>query len=499
MAGAALLFLLAALASLNAGSYFLQFDNPTDHLAGLIFSRGQWAYSGNRAIVMWILGGANHLLGASPYNEAIITTVLGMCATAALYDLALVAFRSPRTAALSVIVWVSLGSVLFYFRVHTGFALAFFTLALPFYARRRFFVAGVFLLLALVSHTSFVVPLALLIGITTLMGTGPRTFSEAVLLAAPIVAGYLGYEYVALRYTTELWHTTRNFLTEIHKLNSPLPDRPPDVIWLLYKSSNGAPAAWAMTFALGVYPVLRRRDNRLLDALTAVAVILIGFYVFRGSILKQTVVLRVLAASLPVLALLVANLLDTVLYHLKTASRMTRALACGLLAVSLPLHLLLVLIGINASSTTAYPAIHRAIVQAHEEGRPVVFFGIPAAGAYFRLLTGATVILNPQMGPVASETANPVTLADLPTGTPVTIISLYDEAPEDTLARVEAVTGVRMTGEPATGIPHPAFFSPVALPEDAAPSIAGMRAANLLTFAHETSYPEAFVWLGARD
>jgi hypothetical protein len=215
----ALHFLLAAAATLGPDSFFLIFDSPTHHVAGLWFARGEWAYSGNKAIIMGLLALLTRLFGPNPLNETIALSVLGAAATMALADMALIAFQRRRAALLAVLLWISTGSVLFYFRTHVGFPLGFFVIAAALYLRRHFLWSGCFFLLALLSHTSFVVPIVAWLSISLLLGTGPQSPFELFSLAAPLGVGYLAYEYVALRYTTELWHTARNFLSEIQKLD----------------------------------------------------------------------------------------------------------------------------------------------------------------------------------------------------------------------------------------------------------------------------------------
>src|SRR5574341_1151522 len=81
-----LLFFLIALATLGPSSYFLHFDTPVQNLAGLLFLKGTWAYTSNKAILMWIHALMVWMVGAHPLNETILLAVLGTAATMALAD-----------------------------------------------------------------------------------------------------------------------------------------------------------------------------------------------------------------------------------------------------------------------------------------------------------------------------------------------------------------------------------------------------------------------------
>jgi hypothetical protein len=475
------IFLVVAVSTLNGSSFFLNNDNPTQHVAGWHFAHGEWSYSGNKAIIMWLLALLTRVFGANPLNELYALTVLGVGASMALTDLAYVALGRRGWALLGTVVWLSLASTLYYFRMQMGFPLAWFVMGLAFYGRRRFVPAGACLLLAVLSHTSFIVPVVIWLGVSMVMGLGPQRLIEFVWLGGPMAGGYLAYEYVALRFTTELWHTALNFMREINKLDSvyEIPDQPLSYLWFLFKAGNGVAAAWVVTAALVAYPLLRGSDRRLRDGLYGCGAAIVGFFFVRGSLMDRMVVLRVLAGATPALAVVVAGVWAEVVRRLRRRGVVAARLAGVLLCITIPWHMTRVLLGMIPCSTTGYPAIEEVFGEAAEQGTTVVFFGRPWIGLYYQLTSGArTVIDQPLFG---FEKSSPLRLEDVAAGEQVIVVWIFDWPPEQRLAEIEREYGLSLwPGGDVRRIPQPSARCALNVAEAPMPLMEDLRATHLL-------------------
>lgn len=502
---AGLIFVALAIGTLNSSSFFLHFDDPTQHLAGWLFLHsGQWAYSGNKALIMWILAALTWLAGATPLNETVFLSLLGVGAAMAVADLAYLALGQKRWALLSVLLWLTLGSTLYYLRMQMGYPLAFFVIGLALYARRYFVPAGICLLLAALAHISFAVPVALWLGISFVLGIGPRSVVEWIGLGVPMIGGYLGYEYIALRFSTEIWHTAKNFLREIQLLDAVIfPDNPLGYLWFLFKASNGVPMTGYVTAALFGYPVLlllqrpASPGSRLRHALYLTCVPFIGYMVIRSGINHRITVLRPLAGVIPLLVIIGTHLFSQWVRWLHQHSQVAEKLVGLLLSVGVSWQAIQIEFLLVRCSTTAYPAVEMAFEEATEQNIPVVYLGNDWIGAYYRAVTGATTLINPGQPPLATETTNTSSLAALSSSTPLMVIWARNEAPDGAaLDSIEAAGGHALRPQGAiTSIPDPARQCVIGLPESRGATIDRLRAAHPLLEVTRPLDPDAAIWI----
>ena len=447
-----LLFLLTAIATLGPSSYFLHNDTPVQDLAALLFLRkGIWAYSSNKALLMWIMAGVTELFGANPLNETILLAILGSVATMALYDIAWIALRNRRAALLAVIVWLSLGSVLFYLRIHIGYTLAFFNIGIALMLRRQYAISAGFLLAAIFAHTAIIVPVGIWLVAATLLGVGPVRFIEFVQMIGVMLGGYLAYEYVALRYTTVIWYTAKNFLAEVaHRSRSNSPEGEETTLALLWetlRSVNGLPAALLILISLLPFPAILRRISRQQLAIYVTGVVIVVFFTVRTVFLQYLYVPRVTAGMLPFLAISAAGVIWAVMLGLHRHAGMMARLGAALIAAALVIHFPLVMLAQVQCSHTAYPEVEAGFRQAAADHTPVIYVGNSWAGAYFREITGATVLINPPTPPVGFEARSSIELTDLHSSERVLGLTFL---PPDRVLDQVAQAGVTLTLDPSS-------------------------------------------------
>ena len=156
-----LIFLLIAAGTSGAGSYFLHIDTPTQHVAAWDLLHGCWGYTAATLFPFTLLLIPYAVFGLTPIWEAIILSLLGALMAWAMLRILKRVTGSMRWALLGALWFVTLPTILYYTRMHIGYALVFFTLGVLLHNEDRYGWAGVAFGLTLTSHFNTLIPLGL--------------------------------------------------------------------------------------------------------------------------------------------------------------------------------------------------------------------------------------------------------------------------------------------------------------------------------------------------
>lgn len=398
---AALAFALLAAGSLGPGSYFLHVDTATQHVAAADLIRGCWGYSAATLAPMVLLAGPFAITGPQPLWEPVILTLLGGAMAAAVCWLIVHLGDSRRWGLLGGLWFLALPSILYYTRMHVGYALVFFTLGVALHVARRYLPAGVMLGLAITSHFNTVVPVALWLGWAFLFDRETRRPITLIKLVAGMALPIVVLEAARFLFTGRPFGWLREEIEDALRLS----DQRAGESWPVYHLlrlmayANGRVNLLLLLIGLG-YPLVRRPRQGLADAVAAAGWSLIAFYSLRVSVLHNTFLTpRMFAAAYPLLAVTAALTLMRALQridrHLAERWRApARQVATLAVAVLLPLMMLTNALDALAGSHTAYPTASSTVQAAAEAGLPVRYYGVFNAGLFFGQQSGATVNTN---------------------------------------------------------------------------------------------------------
>jgi hypothetical protein len=388
MALPALIFLLLAAGSLGPSSYFLHFDTSTQSVAAADLIHGCWGYDGNKPGIMLILGAAFALGGIRPLWEMVLLSLLGAVGAAAFFRLAARLSGSQRWAMLGAIWFLGLPIYLYHMRMHIGYPLFFFTLGLALHAERRFGLAGAALGLTLLTHPIFAVPVAAWLGWSFVLHGKRERVRAFVKLGAGMLAPILVVEVARFLFTGEPLGWSRGVIVnEVLVKAGVQKGQTLATLWQRVLRSNGG-LNLALLLSGLAYPLLRRRGERLMDAVYLTGWSVVGFYVLRVGVGHRLVFERMLAGVYPPLAL------STIVTLTRLAERVGSSLAppvraacrlvvAGVIALGLPALTLDNVLDRAVASRTAYDVIDRTVAEAAEAGMPVRFFGNYHVGLFY--------------------------------------------------------------------------------------------------------------------
>lgn len=392
-----LIFLLIAAGSLGADTYFLHFDTPTQQVAASDLVHGCWGDTAASLAPVFLLGVLFSIFGIHTWIETMVLALLGALMAAALYRTAAQVTGSKRWALLGALWFISLPTMLYYTRMHLGYALASFVLGVMLCADRRWFWAGITLGLAILSHFNMLIPVALWCFWLVLLVPHQR-FQRALLIAGGILAISVALEAVDFLYTGKIFGWVDQVATDAFRLTDTLAGSPWPITHLvqIMSYSNGWLNALLLAISLA-YPFVRRPRVPLMDAIYLTGWSLLGGYSLRVALGNQFLTPRMFAAAYPLLLLASLFTLARLLARARRAWPQGRALqraglALGalLVAVTLPLHA----VEAAAGSHTGYPAIGQAFEQAAADGRPVRYFGNFHVAQFYGSFYGVETSIN---------------------------------------------------------------------------------------------------------
>lgn len=397
------IFLLIAAGTLGPGSYFLHIDTPTQHVAAWDLLNGCWGYTAATLFPFTLLLIPYALFGLNPLWEAAILAVLGAVMAWAMFRLVERASGSRRWALLGALWFITLPTVLYYTRMHIGYALVFFTLGLLLHSEERYLVAGLAFGLTLTSHFNTLVPLGLWAIWTFILDRNTRRFKNLLRLGVGFLAPLLLLETVRWLYLGVPFGWVRNVVTDALRLSEGTFDEQAHwpvwhlIHWISF--ANGPVNALVLIVSL-LYPLVRNPHQRLMDATFAAGWSLLAFYSIRISLLGNTFLTpRMVATAYPLLALTSIVTLQR-LWSLATDSlqgnprHLLRAAGALVLVIGLPVSILKSALDAAAGSQTAFDALDAAVAQAAVDDLPVRYAGYFPAGLAFGQRHGVPVAIN---------------------------------------------------------------------------------------------------------
>lgn len=409
----ATIFLLVALGSMGASSFFLHFDSSLMHVEAVDLLRGCWGTAGSKPIVSFLLTGVYAVGGPHPVYEIVLLMLTGAVTAASLFSLTAHLSGSKRWAMLGTLWFVSQPTILYYTRMHMGYPLAAFTLGLLLYVRRRYGWAGLAFGVAVPMHVSFVLPLGAWLAIAFVVGERPRRAADLGRLAAGLLLPLIVVDAVYFLYDGILFGWERKIIRDVlyhgpaYEGTGAWPD-----VWRAISFSNGALNAALLLSGLA-YPLVRKPRVRLMDAAFVSGWVAIVFYTLDAGVRHGLIRPRMWSGAYPLLTVTATFTLMRLAARLRErlsprAWPFARALGAGLVALALPWTLIAHTLDAAAGSRTAYHEVSRAMAQAAEEGLPVRYFGRPDVGAFFGVADGVEVVTNEFSPDIISRDANAV-------------------------------------------------------------------------------------------
>ncbi len=385
------LFLALTIGILGPGGYFLHHDTPLQNAGGADLVLGCWGPDGGKAAVMLLEGIAYLIGGVNPAWDMVNLAVFGAVMAFAFFRLTRNALGSTSWALLGVLWVLSLPSVLYYSHIHMGYPLAFFVLGMWLYSEKRYVYAGAALCLAILSHSSFMIP----VGLWCLTGVILVPGEERLKMSGKLIGGffipYLPIEALRFLFTGVPFGWTRIIMGDIFRQAVFENTLCWSHIFELLAFSN----TWinAILLVIGVsYPLFRRvYRHPLMDQVYLTGWLMIAFYVYRV-IIQGMVLPRMLTAAYVLLA--VPSLYVGMCLVKKMGGY--RRVALAVLSLVVSWSLLQHVVDFAVFSRTGFEAVDQAMAQAAEAGMPVRYFGNMNAGLYFGLRREVMVNVNEQ-------------------------------------------------------------------------------------------------------
>lgn len=375
----ALVFLFVALGSLGPSSYFLHFDTPVENLRAADLADGCWGTGGTKPILAFILTPFFLLGGDSPYWEPLVVTLLGMLTMALLFQLTVRLTGSRRWALLGTLWFISLPTILYYTRLHVGYPLALFVLGLWLYTQQRYPLAGLAFGAAIVSHVSFLLPVAAWLGWSILLGERPGRVRTFVEMGAFLLLPYVVVESVYFFFDGMVLGWTRGTWGDITRISAQYVGGDWPDVWRVVAFANG-PLNALLLFSGLVYPAVRQPRLRLMDAVYLSGWSTIVFWVLDVGLTGGAFRHRMMAGAYPLLAIgatftlmrLTARLTERL-----SASweRVVRVAGASAVLIALPLVLVNATLDALVGSRTAYDVMDAVMADAADAGLAVRYYG----------------------------------------------------------------------------------------------------------------------------
>lgn len=383
-------FLLITAGTLSSSSYFLHFDTATQHVAAVDLLRGCWGYTAATFTPMLLIAAGYAAVGINPLVEPVLLSLLGAAMAAAFYRTAERHTRSPRWSMLGALWFMTLPTVLYYTRMHIGYALAFFALGVWLHTERRYLWAGVMLGLALTSHFNYIVPIAAWLGWSFLTDRETRRLRSLGLLIGGLLLPLLVLETARFLFTGVAFGWARSVVEDALRLSDGAGGGDGDgwPVWHILHMmgfANGWGHVAILAAGLG-YPFVREKKLSLMDAVFLTGWSLVGFYSLRVSLLHNTFLTpRMFSAAYPLLALTSIYTLGRLARRLDArlnvgVHRLSRAAGALIVVLALPAALLGQSLDALVGSRTAYADAADIASHAVEAGLPVRYFGVYHVG-----------------------------------------------------------------------------------------------------------------------
>ena len=397
------IFLLIAAGTLGAGSYFLHIDTPTQHVAAWDLLNGCWGYTAATLFPFTLLLIPYALFGLNPILEAVILSLLGALMAWVMLRLIERVTGSLRWALLGALWFLTLPTILYYTRMHVGYALVFFTLGLLLHSEEHYGWAGVAFGLTLTSHFNTLIPLGLWAIWSFALDRETRRFRNLLWLGLGFLAPILILETVRWLYLGVPFGWLRNVVNDALRLSGE--DFSSQQSWPVWhiihwvSFANGPINAFLLLIGL-LYPLVRKPHTRLMDAIYAAGWSLLAFYSIRISLLGNTFLTpRMVATAYPLLAITSAFTIRRLWLRaeerLQARRRVLLKTAGALIvAIGLPLSITNQALDAAAGSQTAFDEIDGVVAQAASAGLPVRYFGYFPAGLAFGQRHGVPVAAN---------------------------------------------------------------------------------------------------------
>lgn len=377
-----LIALLVAAGSRDSSSYFLHFDTPELHVAAInvIHACGA-AATGKPGIVLLLLP-FFALGGFNPHWDTLLQTLLAALTIVALYRLLARLTGSRRRAMLGALWFLSLPIILYYTRMHLGYALAFFTLGLMLQAEGRYGWAGLAFGQALTSHLTLLVPLAAWLGFSALVAQlerQPGRVRNFLKLGVSILPPILLIE----AYTFFINGIPFGWLRSVIGVGGRVGADPGGTTWTHLWEVVRLPNGWlnaALLLAGVLYPLVRKPRVPLMDAVYLAGWSVVGVYTLRTGLTHTVFLSRLLVGVYPLLAMAstftLTRLAARIGRRLAPPLRGAYRLALGaVVVVGLPLALVGHTLDAAVGSRTAYHVADAVVAQAGEAGLPVRYAG----------------------------------------------------------------------------------------------------------------------------
>lgn len=399
-----IIFLFTAAGTLGAGSYFLHIDTPTQHVAAWDLLNGCWGYTAATLVPFTFLLIPYAMFGLNPLWETVILSLLGAIMVWALFRTLERVTGSRRWALLGGLWFISLPIILYYTRMHVGYALVFFTLGLMLHGEKRYWWAGIAFGLTLTAHFNTLVPLGLWAVWSFILDKDTRRFKNLLWLGLGFLASLLVLETARWLFLGSPFGWIRGVVSDALRLSDVLSsdDRGSWPVWhiLHWMSYANGPVNASILIVSLLYPTVRQPRGHLLDVTFAAGWSLIAFYSVRISLLGNTFMTpRMVALAYPLLGIAcvftISRLWQRASARLAGWQQAVLSVSGALIvAVGLPLAYLNQALDAAAGSQTAFDEIDALVEQAAEAGLPIRYFGYDPAGLAFGQRHGVPVAIN---------------------------------------------------------------------------------------------------------